>query len=177
MAGLGQAASVNQRPLQASTPFPIPSGVTVNARVAKRFHLRLDGNYRAYRTFFNTEQPSQGLSNYVIGNLYNEKFNFSLLPEYRLMLAQGTLIKMPGYVFAGPALSFEVEKIRQTPTLLSIPTRQHFNLTHKEVGVFASASTLNGAASGCSQKSGIHVSTMSTRALSLVSWATSTSLL
>ncbi len=99
---------------QTSTDFDTISntqwGFAVNARIAKNFHLRLDGNYRAYRTFFNTEQPSQGLSNYVIGNLYNEKFNFSLLPEYRLMVAQGALIKMSGYVFAGPVLSFEVEK-------------------------------------------------------------------
>ena len=85
-------------------------GFAVNARIVKNFHLRLDGNYRAYRTFFNTEQPSQGLSNYIIGNLYNEKFNFSLLPEYRLMLVKGGPIQMPVYIFAGPVLSFEVEE-------------------------------------------------------------------
>lgn len=83
-------------------------GLAVNARIIKNFHLRVDANYRAYRTTFRTEQPSQGLTNYVLGNLYSEKFNFSLLPEYRFMLTQDALIKIPGYVFAGPVLSFEV---------------------------------------------------------------------
>ncbi len=85
-------------------------GVALNAKIFKNFHLRLDGNYRAYRTSFNTEQPSQGLSNFVLGNLYSERFNIALLPEYRLMLAQAGPIKMPAYVFAGPVFSFEKGK-------------------------------------------------------------------
>ena len=85
-------------------------GVALHAKVFRNFHLRLDGNYRAYRTFFNTEQPSQGLSNFVLGNLYNERFNFSLLPEYRFKLAEGGQVQMPIYAFAGPVFSFEKGK-------------------------------------------------------------------
>ena len=84
-------------------------GLALNARIYKKFYLRLDGNYRAYRTFFRTEEVVPGgNTNYILGNLYNEKFNVSLLPEYRLQLTKKSgKVQVPGYVFAGPVLSFE----------------------------------------------------------------------
>lgn len=84
-------------------------GLALNARIYQKFYLRLDGNYRAYRTFFRTEEVVPGgNTNYILGNLYNEKFSVSLLPEYRLQLTKKPgKIQVPGYVFAGPVLSFE----------------------------------------------------------------------
>lgn len=86
-------------------------GIALHAKVFKNFHLRLDGNYRAYRTTFRTEEPaSGGGTRYALGNLYNERFNFSLLPEYRFKLSEGDRFQMPIYAFAGPVLSVEKGK-------------------------------------------------------------------
>ena len=88
----------------------IQLGLAVNAQIFKNFHLRLDGNYRAYRTFFETEEQLGLGKRYILGNLYSEKFNVSLLPEYRLHLSKSGRVQVPVYAFAGPVLSFEKEK-------------------------------------------------------------------
>ena len=77
-------------------------GLAFHAQVRKNFYLRLDGNYRAYRTFFNTKEESP--LRYILGNLISEKINISLLPEYRF-----GVITHP-YGFAGPVLSLERKK-------------------------------------------------------------------
>jgi len=82
-------------------------GLSLNGRLTQHFYLRLDGNYRAYRTFFRTEQPVSTGTRYTLGNLYNEKFNISLLPEYRFHLAKKNRFQTPVYVFAGPVIAFE----------------------------------------------------------------------
>lgn len=85
-------------------------GLSLNAQLAKRFHLRLDGNYRAYRTSFRTEEQTATGTRYMLGNLYNEKFNVSLLPEYRFPLVTKNRFQAPAYVFAGPVMVFESGK-------------------------------------------------------------------
>ncbi len=106
----------NGQPLRETRTFfdtisNLQFGVALHAKVFRNFHLRLDGNYRAYRTFFNTQEPeSGGGTRSVLGNLYNERFNFSLLPEYRFKLAEGGRFQMPIYAFAGPVLSVEKGK-------------------------------------------------------------------
>ena len=79
-------------------------GLAFRARLQKNFYLRLDGNFRAYRTFFNTQDKSSVGDRYILGNLISEKFNVSLLPEYRFAVSTHP------YVFAGPVLSFERKK-------------------------------------------------------------------
>lgn len=83
-------------------------GIAFNGRLTQHFHLRLDGNYRAYRTFFRTEEQTSNGTRYILGNLYNEKFSVSLLPEYRFTLAKNAHAQLPAYIFVGPAMTFEV---------------------------------------------------------------------
>jgi hypothetical protein len=85
-------------------------GLSLSTQLTKHFYLRLDGNYRAYRTSFRTEEQTSTGVRYMLGNLYNEKFNLSLLPEYRFRLATKNRFQAPAYVFAGPVMMFESGK-------------------------------------------------------------------
>ncbi|HOY06278.1 MAG TPA: hypothetical protein PLO67_12800 [Saprospiraceae bacterium] len=87
--------------------LPVQLGVGVKIKVFRNFYVRLDGNYKAYRTFFEVEESMGGVSSYVLGNLYNEKYSYSLLPEYQHTFLQGKRIEFPVFGFAGPVFSFE----------------------------------------------------------------------
>jgi hypothetical protein len=93
-------------------------GLGVKVKVYRNFYVRLDGNYKAYRTFFEVEESIVGGSKYVLGNLYNEKYSYSLLPEFQYTLMRGHLIELPVYVFGGPVLSIEKDKNYSENTLI-----------------------------------------------------------
>lgn len=82
----------------------------VNARLFGQFHLRAEGNYKNFRTFYDFEMPGTGGSFAVLGNLYKENWTVSLLPEYRFNLVKPDRFELPLYAFAGPVLSVEQAK-------------------------------------------------------------------
>lgn len=90
--------------------LPVQLGLGVKIKLLRNFYVRLDGNYKAYRTFFRVEENTNGVPRYVLGNLYNEKYTYSLLPEYQHTFLDGGRIKLPVYVFGGPVFSLERDK-------------------------------------------------------------------
>lgn len=82
----------------------------VNARLFGQFHLRAEGNYKIFRTFYDFETPGTGGPIAVLGNLYKENWTISLLPEYRFNLVKPARFELPLYAFAGPVLSVEQAK-------------------------------------------------------------------
>ena len=82
----------------------------LNARLFGQFHLRAEGNYKNFRTFYDFETPGTGGPIAVLGNLYKENWTISLLPEYRFNLVQPGRFELPLYAFAGPVLSVEQAK-------------------------------------------------------------------
>jgi hypothetical protein len=88
----------------------IQLGLAVQMNLKKGFHVRLEGNYRSYRTFFSLEQKGSGpLPISSIGNIYNEKLSISLLPGYSRKIFQKNAWTNHVYAFAGPTLEFELD--------------------------------------------------------------------
>ena len=87
--------------------LPVQLGLGVKIKAFRHFYLRVDGSYKAYRTYFYAELPDGSLPKYITGNLYNEKFIYSLLPEFQYKIMSSRRFELPAYVFAGPVLSFE----------------------------------------------------------------------
>lgn len=91
--------------------LPVQLGLGVKIKAYRNFYIRLDCNYKAYRTFFDAEERiAVGGSRVVLGNLYNEKYSYSLLPEFQYTLLRGRRIEFPVYVFGGPVFSVEKGK-------------------------------------------------------------------
>lgn len=90
--------------------LPMQLGLGAKVKVFRNFYVRLDGNYKAYRTFFSVEESTGGVSKFVSGNLFNEKYSYSLMPEYQYTFLRGQRVELPVYGFAGPVFSFEKEK-------------------------------------------------------------------
>jgi len=88
----------------------IQLGLAVNLKVFKHLHVRLDGNYKNFRTFFQTESSGFGGERIVLGNLYKENWTFSVLPEFRINVLKKAAFELPLYAFAGAAFSFEQGK-------------------------------------------------------------------
>lgn len=90
--------------------LPVQLGLGVKIKAFRHFYVRVDGSYKAYRTYFHAEQQDGSVSKYITGNLFNEKYTCSLLPEFQYTLINGKRFELPVYVFTGPVLSFEKEK-------------------------------------------------------------------
>ncbi|MBL7781387.1 MAG: hypothetical protein JNM22_09240 [Saprospiraceae bacterium] len=90
--------------------LPVQLGLGIKIKAFRHFYVRVDGSYKAYRTYFHAEQQDGNVPKYILGNLYNEKYTWSLLPEFQYTLISGKRFELPAYVFTGPVLSFEKEK-------------------------------------------------------------------
>lgn len=91
--------------------LPVQLGLGVKIKAYRNFYVRLDCNYKAYRTYFSAVQgKAAGGSRSVLGNLYNEKYSYSLLPEFQYTPLRGHRIEFPVYVFGGPVFSVEKDK-------------------------------------------------------------------
>jgi hypothetical protein len=83
------------------------TGLAFNMKIHNRFRLRLGADYYQYRTYFHTPESEK---NWAIGNLYNEKFTISVLPELRFNDRSLKKIHWQWYLFAGLNLGLEQDK-------------------------------------------------------------------
>lgn len=94
-------------------------GIALNLRLIRSWHLRVEGNYRQYRTFFEMQQPGLGGPATLLGNLYNEKYTLSLLPEYRRVFFPDKPVQLPVYAYVGLAMSQEKGKNYQYVNIIN----------------------------------------------------------